>query len=80
MYSNCIDMEDVVIPGVTDPRWGQILTGTRNSEFTVLATRLAITRLRREVQDRVKSLAQAVTELHRFFVDNPFTHRDAAAI
>lgn len=80
MYIANTEMEDAVIPGITDPRWGQILMGTRNPEFTVLATRLAVTRLRREVHDRVKSLAQAAAELHRFFVDNPFTHRDAAAI
>lgn len=69
-----------MVPANTDPRWAQIVSGARSPEFSVLATRLAVTRLRREVQDRLKSAQQAASELHRFFVDNAFTHQDAGAI
>lgn len=69
-----------MVPAVADPRWGKIINGASNPEFSALATRLAVTRLRREVQDRTKSLMQATSELHRFFVENTFAQRDVGAL
>lgn len=68
-----------MVPAAADPVWGKIISGASNPEFGALATRLAVTRLRREVQDRTKSPAQAVSELHRFFVENTFAQRDVGA-
>jgi len=69
-----------MVPAAVDPRWGKIISGASNPDFSALATRLAVTRLRREVQDRTKSPTQAISELHRFFVENTFAQRDVAAL
>lgn len=70
----------MTVPPPTDQRWQRIVAGTYDPPITTLATKLAIARLRQSVRDHSVSLGQAVAELHRFFTDNTFAHRDLGVI
>jgi hypothetical protein len=60
----------------TDPRWKRILTDPACPEFTGLATKLTVGRLRREVKQQPAVLSKAADELYAFFVGNGFAQKD----
>lgn len=67
-----------MIPDSNDPRWQRVLTSNSDLSATSLATRILITKLRREVAGAPAALAVKVAELHSFVTQNSFAHADAA--
>lgn len=67
-----------MIPDVTDPRWKRVLTSDSDLSATSLATRILISRLRREVASAPASLAAKIGELRDFIGKNAFAVADTA--
>jgi len=67
-----------MIPDLNDPRWKRVLTNNSDLSASSLATRILISRLRREVADAPAALAAKIGELRDFVVKNPFAVADAA--
>ncbi|MFD2173577.1 hypothetical protein [Rhodobacter lacus] len=67
-----------MIPDVSDPRWKRVLTSNSDLSAASLATRILISRLRREVADVPGALATKVSELRDFVTKNPFAVADVA--
>lgn len=67
-----------MVPDSNDPRWKRVLTSDSDLSSASLATRILITRLRREVAGAPVVLAAKITELHSFVSKNSFAHADAA--
>ncbi|KQB11799.1 hypothetical protein H9N28_12170 [Rhodobacter capsulatus] len=67
-----------MIPDLSDPRWKRVLTGTSDLSSASLATRILISRLRREVAEAPAALAGKIGELRDFVAKNPFALADAA--
>ena len=65
-----------MIPDTTDPRWKRVLTANTDLSSASLATRILITRLRRDVAAAPASLAAKISELHDFVTKNSFAHAD----
>lgn len=68
------------VPPADHVLWNQIISGTSNPDIKTLATRLLITRLRISVKTQGANLSDATLELHNFFVNNKFAHRDLAIL
>lgn len=67
-----------MIPDLSDPRWKRVLTSNSDLSAASLATRILISRLRREVAEAPAALAGKVGELRDFVAKNPFALADAA--
>jgi hypothetical protein len=67
-----------MVPEPNDPRWKRVLTTDSDLSSASLATRILITRLRREVAGAPAALAAKIAELHGFVSKNSFAHADAA--
>lgn len=67
-----------MIPDTNDPRWKRVLTSETDLSSASLATRILITRLRREVAAAPASLAAKIGELRDFVGKNGFAVADAA--
>ena len=65
-----------MIPDTNDPRWKRVLTTDSDLSSASLATRILITRLRREVAAAPGAIAGKIAELHDFVVKNSFAHAD----
>ena len=70
----------MAVPPKTDPRWKRLLTGVAAPDFTSLATKLTVGRLRRDVKQKPVALPVATEEIHTFFVTNDFAQRDVPLI
>ena len=67
-----------MIPDTSDPRWKRVLTSNSDLSSASLATRILVTRLRREVSGAPAALAEKIAELHAFITKNSFARADAA--
>lgn len=67
-----------MIPDPDDPRWGRVLTSESELTGSILATKILITRLRREVQARPGALAEKILELRTYFEKNASAAKDIA--
>ncbi|MDV7269301.1 hypothetical protein RYZ20_00125 [Thioclava sp. A2] len=67
-----------MIPDATDPRWTRVLTSESDLSATSLATRILISRLRREVASAPATLAAKIGELRDFVGKNAFAVADVA--
>lgn len=67
-----------MIPDLNDPRWKRVLTSGTDLSAASLATRILISRLRREVADALGSLAAKIGELRDFIAKNSFAAADVA--
>ena len=67
-----------MIPDASDPRWSRVLTNESDLSAASLATRILISRLRREVSSAPGSPSAKVAELRDFVSKNPFAVADAA--
>ncbi|WP_339107969.1 hypothetical protein [Thioclava sp. GXIMD4216] len=67
-----------MIPDTNDPRWKRVLTSESDLSATSLATRLMVSRLRREVAASPAALAAKIGELRDFVAKNPFATADMA--
>ncbi|PYF09467.1 hypothetical protein C8J30_10839 [Rhodobacter viridis] len=67
-----------MIPDLSDPRWKRVLTSNSDLSAASLATRILISRLRREVAEAPAALTGKIGELRDFVSKNPFALADAA--
>lgn len=67
-----------MIPDASDPRWKRVLTTNGDLSATSLATRILVSRLRREVAQAPGSLAAKIGELRDFIAKNSFAVADLA--
>lgn len=67
-----------MIPDSNDPRWRRVLTTQSDLSAASLASRILISRLRREVEGSPASLAEKIAVLRAFFAKNSFAHADFA--
>ncbi len=65
-----------MIPDTSDPRWKRVLTNESDLSSTSLATRILVSRLRRDVQGSAAALPGAVSELRAFMAKNSFAQAD----
>jgi hypothetical protein len=68
----------MMIPDPSDPRWRRVLTSQSDLSAASLATRILISRLRREVELTPSSILENVALLRAFFIKNSFAHADFA--
>ena len=64
------------IPAKSGQLWKELLTGIRDPQFSALATKLTVARLRQTVRDRPDAMPAAIDELFRYFATNTFAQRD----
>lgn len=67
-----------MVPVATDPRWQRVLTSNTDLSSASLATKILITRLRREVSGAPATLQTKIDELRAYFEKNAFAHGDFA--
>ena len=68
------------VPLMTDLCWRRLLTSPSCPEFTSLATKLTVGRLRQDVREEPAALAPAIREIVGFFNKNEFASRDLKLI
>ncbi|MEI4484789.1 hypothetical protein V8J36_01180 [Frigidibacter sp. MR17.14] len=68
-----------MIPDLSDPRWKRVLTSESDLGSASLATRILVTRLRREVKVAPGSIGAKIGELRDFVTKNGFAVADVAA-
>ena len=68
-----------MIPAPTDPRWARLLKSNSDLASASLATRILVSRLRREVTRSPAVLEASIAELRDFFQKNAFAAKDIAA-
>lgn len=67
-----------MIPAENDPRWTRVLTSESDLSASSLATRILISRLRREVKAAPGTVGAKIAELRDFVSKNPFAVADWA--
>ena len=67
-----------MLPAPNDGCWARVLSSGSDLADVSLATRLLISRLRREVSGDPGALSGAAAELRDFFAKNPFAQPDIA--
>lgn len=61
----------MAVPPKTDPRWRALVTGEKSYPFQVLATRIALNRIRRLAdQGGEEAIQQAIHLCHQYFTEN----------
>ncbi|MGG7566146.1 hypothetical protein ACQ5SO_08300 [Rhodovulum sp. DZ06] len=69
-----------MVPAADDARWSRVLQSSTDLANVSLATRLLVSRLRREADENPASVASATIELREFFVKNPFAQPDISKL
>jgi hypothetical protein len=67
-----------MIPAPSDARWTRAVTSASDLSKATLATRMLVSRLRREVSRDPGKAAQCARELHAFMSENGFAQDDVA--
>lgn len=67
-----------MIPEPNDLCWKRVLTSTADMAAASLATRIMLTRMRKEVQEKPNSLFENIQHLRAFYVKNSFARTDIA--
>lgn len=67
-----------MVPDASDPRWRRVLTSESDLAAASLATRILVTRLRRDVKASPATLNDQIAELRSFVAKNAFAVADAA--
>lgn len=67
-----------MIPAPSDPRWQRVLTSESDLSGSVLATKILVTRLRREIKMQPGAMSEKVSELRAYFEKNSFATKDIA--
>ena len=67
-----------MIPDTTNPCWRRVLTSESDLSGAVLATKLLVTRLRREVRTQPAALGSKIAELRNYCAKNAFAAKDIA--
>lgn len=69
---------EMMVPAPNDPRWQRVLTSENDIAQASLATKILITRLRRETKAAPGNLNAAITELRGYLEKNAFAQADIA--
>lgn len=67
-----------MIPDASNPCWRRVLTSEADLAGAVLATKILVTRLRREVRSSPADMAGKIAELRGYFQKNAFATKDIA--
>ncbi|MBE9637586.1 hypothetical protein [Salipiger mangrovisoli] len=67
-----------MIPDPSNPCWRRVLTSEAELSGAVLATKILVTRLRREVSAKPAEMTSKITELRGYFEKNAFATKDIA--
>lgn len=67
-----------MIPDESDPCWHRALTSDKDLAGAVLATKLLVARLRREIRASPSTLNARIVELRGYFEKNTFAVKDIA--
>ncbi|MGH1367793.1 MAG: hypothetical protein ACRBCL_04195 [Maritimibacter sp.] len=67
-----------MVPGSNDPRWTRILSSESDLSAASLATKILLTRLRREVKSSPSAMGEKIGELRAYFEKNSFAQKDLA--
>ncbi|MEC9434195.1 MAG: hypothetical protein VYD87_14940 [Pseudomonadota bacterium] len=69
-----------MIPDASDPRWRRLLTTDGELEASTLATRLLVSRLRRELRAEPAALPGKIEELRGYARSNPAAAAELARL
>lgn len=69
----------MAVPPKADPRWKRLLTDDPPPELKGLATKLTVSRMRRDVRQDPAALDAALDEIIEFYTNNPFSQREYPA-
>ena len=67
-----------MVPAANDPRWQRVLTSDSDLSSASLATKILVTRLRREARNAPATLSSKINELRAYFEKNAFAQADMA--
>lgn len=67
-----------MVPDALDPRLKRVLTSENDLGKASLATRVLVSRLRREIKAHTVKMNDAISELCVFISKNPFAQSDLA--
>ncbi|WP_353473637.1 hypothetical protein PVT71_06235 [Salipiger sp. H15] len=67
-----------MIPDASNPCWRRVLTSEAELSGAVLATKILVTRLRREVRSKPADMTGKIAELRGYFEKNAFATKDIA--
>ncbi|HBM59136.1 MAG TPA: hypothetical protein DD444_08080 [Citreicella sp.] len=67
-----------MIPDVSNPCWKRVLMSETELAGGILATKILLTRLRREVKAKPQDLPGKIAELQAYFQKNSFAAKDIA--
>jgi len=76
---NALPLECVMIPEPTDPRWKRVLQSDADLPKATLATRILVSRLRREVRVTPALMSSKIIELRAYYQGKPFATDDFAS-
>lgn len=69
-----------MVPGSNDPRWTRALSSENDVSNASLATKILLTRLRREVKASPNTIGSKIDELRKYFETNTFAQKDIALL
>lgn len=69
-----------MIPNSNDPLWTRALSTENDVSSASLATKILLTRLRREVKASPNSIGSKIDELRKYFETNAFAQKDIALL
>ncbi|NDV99002.1 hypothetical protein [Salipiger sp. PrR002] len=67
-----------MIPDASNPCWRRVLSSEAELSGAVLATKILVTRLRREVKASPAQMSGKIAELRGYFEKNAFAAKDIA--
>lgn len=67
-----------MIPSPSDPCWNRALSSDSDLSSASLATRILVSRLRREFRAAPADASRHIAELHKFFEKSSFAVKDIA--
>lgn len=65
-----------MIPNPSDPCWQRVLGSEKDLSAASLATKILVSRLRREVKSNPYSMNDKIAELRGYFEQNQFAAKD----
>lgn len=67
-----------MVPSANDPKWTRVLQSESDLSAASLATKILITRLRREVKKTPSDMHAKIADLRAYFEKNAFAQADIA--
>ncbi len=67
-----------MIPASSDPCWQRAICNDKDLSAASLATKILVSRLRREMKSEPSTMHQKIAELRSYFEKNAFAKKDIA--